>query len=82
MKNLTSCAVTVVSHCAILKTAVNVKAWNSGNRFMKKKILAEIFNIKHFTLFIWVVLACCVVVFPIPCDFRESSGNLGVDLEE
>ena len=35
LKNLTSCAVTVVSHCAILKMAVNMKAWNSGNRFMK-----------------------------------------------
>lgn len=35
IKNLTSCAVTVVSHWAIVKMAVNMKAWNSGNRFMK-----------------------------------------------
>ena len=36
----------------------------------KRKIIAGIFNKKHFTLFTWFILPCCVVIFPIRCDFK------------
>ena len=28
-------------------------------------------NKKRLTLFTWCVLACCVVIFPIRCDFSD-----------
>ena len=31
----------------------------------------EIFNKKRLTVFIWCVLACCVVIFPIRCHFSD-----------
>ena len=42
----------------------------------KRKIVAGIFNKKHFTLFTWFVLTCCVVIFPIRCDFQPIFINL------
>ena len=55
-----------------VKMAVNIKDLY-GNQAIESKryVFAEILNKKRLTLFTWCVLAYCVVIFPIRCDFSD-----------
>ena len=37
----------------------------------RRYVFTEILNKKRLTLFTWCVLASCVVIFPIRCDFSD-----------
>ena len=38
-----------------------------------RKILARMFNKTQLTVFALLVFACCVVIFPIHCDFYNTT---------
>ena len=40
-------------------------------KIQEDKYAHKILNIKRLTLFTWCFLACCVVIFPIRCDFSD-----------
>ena len=45
--------------------------WNGNPGYRFKKISIRKNSQKCLTLFTWCVLACCVVIFPILCNFSD-----------